>query len=431
MNNLTTTIYRKPKWKWTDFVGFSGGFISQYSDTYGWSKTGAGGATGTNRAVGARIIRNNSIKELTTAFTDLSSNIQYLQFPNTFTQTGDKVQIKYNPTLIERFYYRYAGINEILFDLNTCTKLTELSVRKNNIAFGHLNLNKLKNLVIFEISENISIASITLHPQAKITLFYLDGTIVPQDTIDYIVMHAYNSGVTNGRILNKNMKPSDNVCVEAEILVNSRGWEITTMPDCLPIIDDNFYWVGDDGFCEQGNIDVGSLPTFTFNSPWEFSDKGVYGEGTNSRWYMEDLMPQNSLWSITSAGYGLRIDFENSANCGGFNSNTQSGTAMVNVLSSKQEMIFVNWRGSGEIQDTGFERMEIYIDDVLISKGNAPGGKNGCGKGEIVGEHYYPNGYPLSVGNHVININTTTNDPLFHIDAYYEFLFTTTPIQDF
>jgi hypothetical protein len=230
MNKATISIYRKPKWVWYDFVGFSGPRHSSYTTTYGWSKTGYAEASGQNRSVGARLMRSGIPIEFGTAFTDLSINSQYLQF-NNLTQSGDKVQIKYDPKNIQRFWYRYAGINQILFNINDCFDLREISLRRNNIAFGNWDLSNLSNLQVFEISRNVSLDGVTFHPDAPITLFYVDDTSLSTSAIDSIVLHAYNSGINNGKILNRNIMPSMDLCDECDTLL-TRGWQITTYPVC-------------------------------------------------------------------------------------------------------------------------------------------------------------------------------------------------------
>jgi hypothetical protein len=522
MNKATISIYRQPKWEWFDFVGFSGPRNGNYATTYGWSRTGYAQATGINRSVGARLLRNDVVIETGVAFTDISINNQYLQF-NTLTQNNDKVQLKYDPTYLQRFWYRYAGIDKILFDVNQSLELTEISLRRNNIAFGDWDLSNLSNLQVFEISNNASIGSLTLHPDAPILLYYISGTYVPQATMDYIILQAYNKGLPNGQILNSGIIPSDNVCDECDILV-SRGWTIQTMPDCTVV---ETHWVGADPECEEEQIpptmgelrhvestydtitvewdaatdDKGitayevyayndfwggtflmgtvnantlsftmtdlepgsyqiavrakdtddlysefsntvytstiflgeSLPSFSFNEDWSLDDEGALSGGHNGskRYYTQSSIPSSGLWSVTNSGYGLRIDWENSDNCGGSNSNTQKGNAAVTVTASQEEPIYVNWRGMAERHDTGFENMSIYIDGVLIGEATSPGGNLGCEMGNIVSTNYYPDGYTLTAGEHEITITTTTGDGQYHLDAYYEFLFSKEPIQNF
>jgi hypothetical protein len=620
MKELSISIYRQPKWDWWDFVGFSSARHGSYTTTYGWSKTGYAQASGINRSVGARIIRSGTVLENGTAFTELSINGQYLQFAN-LTQAGDKVQIKYDPSEITRFWYRYAGINQILFDINSCLNLTEISLRRNNIAFGDWDLSNLSKLQIFEISRNVSISNVTFHPDAPITLFYVDNTSVATAAIDSIIVHAFNSGINNGQILNNGIMPSQHLCDECETLL-ARGWSITTYPTCNantawrpidpycvqdapptmntvrvnsktddsinvgwdPATDDfgvtqyevSMYtaawgdWViqgttsgeilslnvtgltsdtnydirvrakdtidqwsnysttistttdtvdnppvigqlrhlssgndyiivewdpatDDNGIAEYevyayndfwgstmhvgttngithrftisdlqpGSYQIGvrakdtigqysefsntvvastdfymqeeeKLPTFTFTSDWSFTDTGaINGHNGNQRSYEKNNIPSGALWSVNSSNYGLRIDWENSGNCGGTNNNTQSGTATATINASQTEPIYVNWRGIAELQDTNFENMSVKIDGVLIGEATSPGGGQGCSMGEIVSTNYYPDGYTLTTGNHTLEITATTDDSLYHVDAYYEFLFSTEPLNGF
>lgn len=166
------------------------------------------------------------------------------------------------------------------------------------------------------------------------------------------------------------------------------------------------------------------LPTFIFNTPWQFTDTHALNTPSVTRNYDATTLPIGALWSVSDGGYGLRISWEDSQNCGGSNNLTQMGTASVSITVNTAQSIGVNWTGLAELQDTGFENMSIKIDDTLIGSATSAGGKQGCNMGDIVSNNLYPAGYPLTVGTHTILISTTTNDPLYHVGSFYAFTFT-------
>lgn len=169
-----------------------------------------------------------------------------------------------------------------------------------------------------------------------------------------------------------------------------------------------------------------SLPGINFITPWAFTDAGslAYGHNGSTRNYNSgQTFPQGALWSISNSGIGLRITYENSANCGGSNSLTQSGTATASVYVTTQKIILVSWEGIGELQDSNFDAMTLKIDGNTVGLGHAAGGGLGCQMGPIVSQNYYPSGYTLAPGMHTIEITSTTNDGLYHVGSYYQFNF--------
>ena len=168
-------------------------------------------------------------------------------------------------------------------------------------------------------------------------------------------------------------------------------------------------------------------PEFDFELPWKFTDTGAIASGhTGSlRNYTSNTMPSGALWTVNSDNLTLKVTWENSSNCaGGNNSNTQSATATINMTTTKTQKVGLSWSGVGELEEPGFENMEVYIDGNLIGKAQAAGGNKGCAMGPVVSVNNYPNGYTLPAGNHAISINATTKDRYYHTGAYYQFSFT-------
>ena len=168
-------------------------------------------------------------------------------------------------------------------------------------------------------------------------------------------------------------------------------------------------------------------PEFDFELPWKFTDQGATAVGHNGslRNYTSNTLPSGALWSVDGDNLTLKVSWENSSNClGGTNSNTQSATATINMTTTKLQKVGLSWIGIGELEEPGFEKMEVYIDGNLIGSAEAAGGNKGCEMGPVKSINNYPTGYTLPVGNHVISINATTNDRFFHTGAYYQFTFT-------
>jgi hypothetical protein len=235
---IQNNIYKDPKYKWIDIVQFDRARDGGYSTTYGWSKTGYGNASGLNRSMGARLIRGGSVLEYGTAWTDESINSQYLQFSN-LTQSGDKLQAKFDPTKLVRFWYRYAGISQILFDTSNCPLLREISLRKNyGLVHGDLDLSGSPLLEVFEISSNASINSVTFHNSAPLELVYVSGTSMSGTVIDSIMEQCVNGGVTNGSFSN-DVKNTAAGCNYAQTLLD-RGWTISTYELCADTVSPTF-----------------------------------------------------------------------------------------------------------------------------------------------------------------------------------------------
>lgn len=350
MNKLAINIYRKPKWEWEDLVGFSGPRDGNYASTYGWHKTGYGSvSSGSNRSLGGRIIRGSDTLEVGTAWTEESINGTYLQF-NNLTQAGDKVQVKYDTDKIIRFWYRYAGINQILFPINQALGLKEISLRRNNITFGDFNLSNLSQLEVFEISRNVSITSLTLHPDAPINFFYLDDTSVPQSVMDYIIIHAHNSNVQSGQILNRNIMPSQAVCPEIGVLL-SRGWSITTIPDCTPA---ELPWRPVEPYClnppQIGVLSITETTDSTVSLSWTAAtdDFGIeeyrllyinydYPDVVQSRTVGGGVL-NITIYEMETGGYAFIVKAKNYDNLWSEDSNTESTSLIPWIPPSEPEV---------------------------------------------------------------------------------------------
>ena len=168
---------------------------------------------------------------------------------------------------------------------------------------------------------------------------------------------------------------------------------------------------------------------------WTLTDDGLLN-GTNSS--NENNTGITDYWdgSIENADYGwnvtiqnktensisqsLQFKVEDSANCGGNNSNTQNGTATANIQVTGSESIILEleFSGIGEAQSAGYDLIKFELDGVIIGDGHAPGGGLGCASDSVAVNPASPQS--LDPGPHALIINFTTNDGSYHVDAYYE-----------
>ena len=132
-------------------------------------------------------------------------------------------------------------------------------------------------------------------------------------------------------------------------------------------------------------------------------------------------------WNVTiqnktenSISQSLQFKVEDSANCGGNNSNTQNGTATANIQVTGSESIILEleFSGIGEAQSAGYDLIKFELDGVIIGDGHAPGGGLGCASDSVEVNPASPQS--LDPGPHALIINFTTNDGSYHVDAYYE-----------
>ena len=168
---------------------------------------------------------------------------------------------------------------------------------------------------------------------------------------------------------------------------------------------------------------------------WTLTDDGLLN-GTNSS--NENNTGITDYWdgSVENADYGwnvtiqdktensisqsLQFKVEDSANCGGNNSDTQNGTAIANIQVTGSEPITLEleFSGIGEAESAGYDLIKFELDGVVIGDGHAPGGGLGCASDSVAVNPASPKS--LDPGPHTLIIDFTTNDGQYHVDAYYE-----------
>jgi hypothetical protein len=157
-------------------------------------------------------------------------------------------------------------------------------------------------------------------------------------------------------------------------------------------------------------------------------DSGSTGSGSGSGscacpeypWQTEAF--GGTVW--TGEGWLLRIAFEDSANCGGPNPNTQFGTASRRVCLCVPMRLTINMVGVVERQDTGYEQAETRVNGVVIASGASVGEQLGC----AMAPAFAVGSIDLPPGEHLIELFASTIDPQYHVGAYWEFNFTWEPL---
>ena len=166
----------------------------------------------------------------------------------------------------------------------------------------------------------------------------------------------------------------------------------------------------------------GSRLGFWFaNREFDFSIKWVTQQ-TNI------TQPNTKGWSINNNGLLVRFNIEDSTNCGGTNSNIQSGEATATIFTGSKSYSFVpTLTGIGEAQATGYEKMSLYLGvkgttPQEIVRADSAGGGFGCTKFSPVKQVTVKQPPYILAPNtsYTFKLVFTTGDPLYHVNCYYQ-----------
>lgn len=121
--------------------------------------------------------------------------------------------------------------------------------------------------------------------------------------------------------------------------------------------------------------------------------------------------------------YDIMYNIEDSENCGGTCSSVQSGMAIATIYTTTEKSMSLKFDGIGEKESQIYEKIEFYLNDILIAEGHAPGGGLGCEMGSIVSE-FYVDPQIIIPANTVttFRIKFSTVDAWYHVGAYYAVL---------
>jgi hypothetical protein len=136
---------------------------------------------------------------------------------------------------------------------------------------------------------------------------------------------------------------------------------------------------------------------------------------------------------VTTTSTSFRVDYEDSLNCGGTNSNVQTANAVGTFTLTEAATLSVVMDGIGELQDTGYEELECYVQRpgdpgwVLVGTVSSAGGQRLCQMGPLVVSNVGPDStlfaglrfdIPVPVGTTLVRLDASTNDGRYHVDAW-------------
>lgn len=138
-------------------------------------------------------------------------------------------------------------------------------------------------------------------------------------------------------------------------------------------------------------------------------------------------------WVVSNGGNTIRVNVEDSWNCGGSNWDIQTAeaTATIKVGANDVDLDF-SFSGIAEEQEIGFENILFYLNWNLVAIATSPGSNGGapppndtCNQGPAVTTYFVPPPYRLPAGSvNLLKIYFTTGDGNYHQGSYYEANFT-------
>lgn len=127
-------------------------------------------------------------------------------------------------------------------------------------------------------------------------------------------------------------------------------------------------------------------------------------------------------WVLSNNNKTIRYNVERSPNCGGSNSNIQSGKATACIITGPNNVIMnINYDGLVEQQDAGFEVINITLDGTQVARGSSVNLNLGCTMGPPT--KIPANILPITlIANRVYKllIDFSTVDSQYHVNAYWQ-----------
>lgn len=134
-----------------------------------------------------------------------------------------------------------------------------------------------------------------------------------------------------------------------------------------------------------------------------------------------DGMLLGNPWTISNNETSIRFNVEDSSDCGGNNPNTQSGIATATItIGDKNVLMDIDFVGIGELEASGFENIDFYLNGTKIGSAASAGGNLGCEMGQIIKTQQPQQQILLANQIYTFLINFSTNDMYFHVGAYYQ-----------
>lgn len=126
-------------------------------------------------------------------------------------------------------------------------------------------------------------------------------------------------------------------------------------------------------------------------------------------------------WSISNSGRDVSFIIEDSLDCGGTNANVQEGTAVATISVGIYTIYMsFSFEGNVEQQDSGFENMSFFLNNVELGNATSRNLDLGCVMGPPLSNVLVSPPYVLSPDSeNEFRITFTTGDGRWHNDAYY------------
>ena len=138
---------------------------------------------------------------------------------------------------------------------------------------------------------------------------------------------------------------------------------------------------------------------------WTTSQKGIEKKGG---------------WKIEDDGRRIRFDVEDSFNCGGSNSNVQSGVAKATITIGEEYTFIPKIEGIAELHMTGYEEMTVKLNGKVTVQATSREQWKECKMGPVDMSVISSPPYILTPGKHTFELEFTTGDEMFHKGSYYE-----------
>lgn len=169
---------------------------------------------------------------------------------------------------------------------------------------------------------------------------------------------------------------------------------------------------------------------------WGASRLGFWfvGDPVEVTWNLQqdNILPEcgSGGWYLANKGKQIRFVIQDSVeiDCGGCNPLIQSGTATATFTVGSVGYYFsYSLAGRGEAQDTGYERMGLYLNGgtfftQLLTSATSAGGGQGCAPGiPVIQTVNTPPPILLSPNTvYTFILDFTTQDALYHKDCWYQ-----------
>jgi LSD1 subclass zinc finger protein len=121
-------------------------------------------------------------------------------------------------------------------------------------------------------------------------------------------------------------------------------------------------------------------------------------------------------WTRSADGLSVRVDFEDSLECGGSNRSEQIGVATGTLVLNQPGVLVITAGGRGE---RTAEDLQIFVDGLVVAEDVAGPVSGPCNmRGKSAGATV-----ELSKGTHTIVVRADTIDGIYHLGAFWQVSF--------